>query len=234
MDVLVRSQGDYGGGRTARPDHCYHGIVVASVTERLRLHRLRKPGHPDMMKWFANIFVLGTTTPTDRAKLAMPNDNNTSAAPKHAQPVQQDTPRTWVSELEFSDRTRIALAPDDVVVIVGPNNSAKSATLRAIRDFFRNGEHASPVLTSLRGDVSGEYERLIERLNRFAVPNTLNDQVMYKIYDEWVAEPEIRRVWNDDRNVRGAASRLFCLLLNAEARLEGANPCLLYTSDAAD
>ena len=43
-------------------------------------------------------------------------------------------PKAWVKSITFSDNTTIQLAEDDVVVVVGPNNSGKSATLRAIRE----------------------------------------------------------------------------------------------------
>ena len=35
-------------------------------------------------------------------------------------------------EITFSDGTLISLEPDDVVVLVGPNNAGKSAALREL------------------------------------------------------------------------------------------------------
>jgi hypothetical protein len=45
-------------------------------------------------------------------------------------------PKVLVKSITFSDNTTIQLSGNDVVVIVGPNNSGKSATFRAIRDKF--------------------------------------------------------------------------------------------------
>ena len=58
-------------------------------------------------------------------------------------------PRVWVKTVKFSDGTTIEFADDDVVVIVGPNNSGKSATLRGIRDKFAIPTAPSPVVKAI-------------------------------------------------------------------------------------
>jgi Tfp pilus assembly ATPase PilU len=40
-------------------------------------------------------------------------------------------PRLWIYQLSFSDGSAVTLAKDDIVLVVGPTNSGKSATLRA-------------------------------------------------------------------------------------------------------
>ncbi|MGI8546411.1 MAG: ATP-dependent nuclease [Gemmatimonadaceae bacterium] len=124
----------------------------------------------------------------------------------------------------FSDGTRISLGRDDVVVIVGPNNSGKSATLRAIRNFYRSGKLDPPVVTSLTGNASGRSDEVIERLDRVARRIDHAGTIMYKLFDDVVGEAEIRSVWEKQKMVLGPTSQLFCRLLNAETRLEAANP----------
>ena len=48
--------------------------------------------------------------------------------------AESQTPRVAISSLTFSDGTDVPISPNDVVLVVGPNNAGKSAGLRAIRD----------------------------------------------------------------------------------------------------
>ena len=43
------------------------------------------------------------------------------------------TARIWVSEIQFSDDSNIAIDKNDIVVLVGPNNAGKSASLKKAR-----------------------------------------------------------------------------------------------------
>jgi len=58
-------------------------------------------------------------------------------------------PRVAISQLNFSDGTEVAISPNDIVLVVGPNNAGKSAALRAIRDKLQNASSRSPVLQNL-------------------------------------------------------------------------------------
>jgi len=38
--------------------------------------------------------------------------------------------KIWISEIVFSDGTKISLNSDDIVIFVGPNNSGKTVALK--------------------------------------------------------------------------------------------------------
>ena len=54
------------------------------------------------------------------------------------------SPQVYVKAIEFSGGDSIALDPDDIIVIVGPNNSGKSATLRSIEGSIKTGRNSAP------------------------------------------------------------------------------------------
>jgi ATPase subunit of ABC transporter with duplicated ATPase domains len=73
-------------------------------------------------------------------------------------------PRVWVSQLTFSDGTSVSLVKDDVVVLVGPNNGGKSATLRSILEKSQASQTFSPVVHSMQLSKDGSAEQLLEWL----------------------------------------------------------------------
>src|SRR5665213_1301334 len=73
-------------------------------------------------------------------------------------------PKAWVKSITFSDNTTIPLAGNDVVVVVGPNNSGKSATLRAVRDKFAVPNAPSPVVKAITLHREGTNDDLLEWL----------------------------------------------------------------------
>jgi hypothetical protein len=75
-------------------------------------------------------------------------------------------PRVWVKSIAFSDGTTIALAKDDVIVIVGPNNSGKSATLRGIRDKFALPSATNPVVKAINLVREGSKDELFDWLRK--------------------------------------------------------------------
>ena len=54
--------------------------------------------------------------------------------------------RTWLSTIKFSDQTIIDLEKDDIIVIVGPNNAGKSASLKEMAALLQNKSKDSKVV----------------------------------------------------------------------------------------
>lgn len=46
--------------------------------------------------------------------------------------------RYWVNEIEFSDNKKISFKKGDIVILVGPNNAGKSASLKKIMKLVLN------------------------------------------------------------------------------------------------
>lgn len=134
-------------------------------------------------------------------------------------------PRAWIKSVTFSDETTIQLAKDDVIVVVGPNNSGKSATLRGIRDKFGNLSVLSVVVKSVVVEKEGSTDDLIAWLEsttkRIDQPN--NDNV-YQAFGSGVQYSQARATWDNPGNPLGQLARFFCHLLTADERLQAANP----------
>jgi hypothetical protein len=134
-------------------------------------------------------------------------------------------PRAWVEKVTFSDGTTITPSKDEIVVIVGPNNSGKSAALRGIRDKFANPASISPVvthvLTSREGDISDLLTWLESTTKRTDQPN--QDHV-YQALGAGIHMSRARSLWSGGGNALQDIARFFCHLLTADERLQAANP----------
>jgi energy-coupling factor transporter ATP-binding protein EcfA2 len=132
-------------------------------------------------------------------------------------------PRLWIDQLSFSDGSAVTLAKDDIVLVVGPNNSGKSATLRAIRDKLA-ANTASPVISNLTSVREGTPEDVTEWLESFTKKNDpfATDPIFQGLGGS-VHRSQINHFWNAQQPLHGLA-RFFCHLLTADERLQAANP----------
>ncbi|MBN8227977.1 ATP-binding protein [Corallococcus macrosporus] len=82
------------------------------------------------------------------------------------------TASLFIEQLTFSGGASIALEPDSIVVIVGPNNEGKSATLREIlgRSGAVSSEKSRHVVTDMKIGHRGTAEAFLERLAPYRLP----------------------------------------------------------------
>jgi hypothetical protein len=134
-------------------------------------------------------------------------------------------PRAWVKNITFSDNTTIAFEPDDAVIIVGPNNSGKSATLRAVRDKFANSNTTSPVVKGIVVQREGTFDDLIEWLGRTSKRMDSSDPAnpTFQSFGAGISVSSARAWWNQGNQLHDL-SRFFCHMLTADERLQAANP----------
>lgn len=137
----------------------------------------------------------------------------------------QVTPNISVSRLTFSDDSALDIEEGDVVVVVGPNNAGKSATLRGIRDKLNEPAAQSPVLKSIqlvkRG--SGEdFERSVTTWARRRPDNPQNPG--YTALGQTVHQSQIRHGWDRQDHAVGQLTRWVCHFLSADERLQICNP----------
>ena len=124
--------------------------------------------------------------------------------------------------LMFSDGTTINLDPADVVVLVGPNNSGKSATLRELEaSFDRN--HRPVVLQSFEPRFLGTKEDFQEFVEKHARIRFAGDAWSFSGYQLSLSleNQDVQRYWP------GSISRfrsMFCLTMLTETRITGSNP----------
>lgn len=133
-------------------------------------------------------------------------------------------PKVWISGITFSDGTSLQFHPDEVVLVVGANNSGKSATLRAIREKVVDAAARSPVVKSItvskEGDT-GVLQGWLERSTRVdSVSSPTNPS--YSLFGAAVHRSHLNQFWNGPH--LGGLTRFFCHLLTADERLNAANP----------
>ncbi len=135
-------------------------------------------------------------------------------------------PRVWVESIAFSDSTTIALTKDDVVVIVGPNNSGKSATLRGIRDKFAFPSATNPVVKAINLVREGTKDELFDWLRKTTkeVEGGQNVAPTFQSLGNSVPLVHAEAWWVNPVNPLNTLSKFFCRLLSADERLQGANP----------
>ncbi len=134
-------------------------------------------------------------------------------------------PSATISQLEFSDGTRIPLTPHDVILVVGPNNAGKSATLRAIRDKLNEASAESPVLASIQISKQGTTEEFCAWIGTWAKslhPNTRGQA--FTAMGHSVAQSQINSNWQRTDNSLGQVARWLCHFLSADERLSICNP----------
>ena len=145
--------------------------------------------------------------------------------PEVNQPVVPPSPCVWLKNMKFSDGSVITLNKDDVVVIVGPNNSGKSACLRGIRDLICVNGAISKVVSSLELQREGTHEELISWLDTFTVKakSDVNNPV-FQAFETGFSFRDSMVYWNRENSCLEQMGRFFCYLLNADERLSGSKP----------
>jgi hypothetical protein len=134
------------------------------------------------------------------------------------------TPRISISALTFSGGDQIAIGLDDIVVIVGPNNSGKSALLRAIDSYITNGHTASPVVTGAALFREGSPDDVRLWLEKVAKRHDgQRDNPQYIAMGASVHQSQISSWWTNEKKGMQSLGRFFVKLLAGEARLQAAN-----------
>lgn len=134
-------------------------------------------------------------------------------------------PSVNVSELEFSDGSRLSFSRNDIVLVVGPNNAGKSATLRAIRDKLNQPASLSPVLRSLTTSKAGTAEEFTRWIESWAkrLPENPQDPV-YAGVGQNIHRSQFNAYWQRGDNALGPVARWMCHFLSADERLGICNP----------
>jgi hypothetical protein len=135
-------------------------------------------------------------------------------------------PRVAISSLTFSDGTDVPISPNDVVLVVGPNNAGKSAGLRAIRDKLQNAAHKSPVLQGLQIQRTGSLEEFSSWLLGWTVRQMESppENPVYQALGHALHQSQANSEWQRADHVLGGLARWFCHLLSADERLQICNP----------
>jgi energy-coupling factor transporter ATP-binding protein EcfA2 len=136
--------------------------------------------------------------------------------------------RIWISEIEFNDGTKITLGADEIVVLVGPNNSGKSATLKESLSLLKskvNAKQTSKVLRDLIISKEGDETSFKSFLESVSTKNFLNNpEPHFQGFGFNIYAPYIGNSWDNYESGLGEVAALFVNMLGTEDRLKLVNP----------
>lgn len=134
-------------------------------------------------------------------------------------------PSITISNITFSDGSELEFSPTDIVIVVGPNNAGKSATLRAIRDKIAQPAAFSPVLVSLGVLKNGTVEEFTNWVETWTkrLPDNPQDPV-FSAGGHNVHKSHITAHWHPGAKGLGPLGRWLCRFLSADERLGICNP----------
>ena len=126
-----------------------------------------------------------------------------------------------INKLQFNEGTSIDLAPQDIVVFVGPNNMGKSQSLR---DIFNSitVDHGSVVVTDIGIDYHNpkELESIIESLS---LKTPSGNNYSYSGYQYYIFSPNINS-FGSGRYVEDNIRKFLVSMVKTEERLTTSSP----------
>lgn len=134
--------------------------------------------------------------------------------------------RIWISEIKFSDDTTLQFDKDDIVVLVGPNNSGKSATLKEAASLLKSTNNKAKVLKDISIEKEGDKSELFNLLDISTTKNydSHPGQILYQGFGFNIWESSVESIFNRYREGIGELFSLFANMLTTEQRLSAANP----------
>lgn len=134
-------------------------------------------------------------------------------------------PRVWISEMGFSDGSKITINKEDIVVLVGPNNSGKSASLKEANALLMNVTSPTKVVKGITIDKEGTAEDIIAHLDKIShKQHTSNPDPYYVGFGFHLYGGSIESQWNNNSNGLGDISKVFSKIVTTEERLTASNP----------
>lgn len=129
----------------------------------------------------------------------------------------------FIGSATFSDGKTVDFGPNDVVVLVGPNNSGKSETLRALAGKLAASQTASPVVQAISIKKPAETAGVLRWLEKLARkrpwPGATGLQGYY-IMGKQIPETAVNNHWSRADGAIGELASLLCRFINAEGRLQ--------------
>ncbi len=133
--------------------------------------------------------------------------------------------KVWISEIEFSDNSKVLIQENDIVVIVGPNNAGKSATLKEAAKMLRQKNDKGKVVLDIAINKSGSKEELISHISQFSQKNFQGNPLpSYQGYKFNIYQGNAESYWNNVTNGISELIHIFVNTLSTEQRLSAANP----------
>lgn len=135
------------------------------------------------------------------------------------------TTRIWISEITFSDGSTISILKDEIVVLVGPNNAGKSATLKEASKLLQTKNNPSKVIKKIKIEKDGDEAHLLSFLESISQKEfSGNPLPYYKGYKFNLYEGNVKNNWKNHSDGLSDLVSVFVNTLTTENRLTAANP----------
>ena len=135
----------------------------------------------------------------------------------------QSRPWVWVDRLSFSGGSTVSLGQNDIFVLVGPNNSGKSETLRAIYGRVISPSHTSPVVSDLHFSKAGDLALMEAWVKGFAFRQPDQADARYFAFGDGTSMETLRIWWRATGGLE-MLGRWFVKLVSTEDRLTTCKP----------
>lgn len=133
--------------------------------------------------------------------------------------------KVWLSEIQFSDNSKISIEENDIVVLVGPNNAGKSATLKEAARMLQQKNNKGKVVLDISIEKKGDEEELISFISTFSKKyQTTNPLPHYQGFGFNIYEGTAKSYWANTANGLSELVAIFVNSLSTEQRLSAANP----------
>lgn len=130
----------------------------------------------------------------------------------------------WISELQFSDSSVLHIEKNQIVVIVGPNNAGKSATLKETAQMLKQKSQKGKVIHDIKISKD-ETVDIIPFISKYSSKHyTGNPLPMYSGYGFSIYEGNLPHYWSNYSNGVSELFSVFANILTTEQRLMVANP----------
>ncbi|MGO9481868.1 MAG: hypothetical protein ACLP05_08825 [Candidatus Kryptoniota bacterium] len=133
--------------------------------------------------------------------------------------------RIWISEIEFSNKSKIAFEKNDIVVFVGPNNAGKSASLREAADQLRQKSDRGKVVKGIaigRDGSDAEVQSFLEPSStKIYQGNNSDPNYLGFHYNVYLSSAKVW--WSNFQNGLEGLAPFFVNSLNTTERLIAAN-----------
>jgi len=134
--------------------------------------------------------------------------------------------KIWIESIVYNDGAKIDLAAEDIVILVGPNNSGKSATLKEAQQLIRSQTDKGKVLSSIGISSQGSSENLVSWLSeRSKVSYRGNPEPTFEGMGFQIYQANAVGWWNNGTtNGYSELAKVFIHNVSTEDRLSSANP----------
>ena len=133
--------------------------------------------------------------------------------------------KVWISEIEFSDNSKVPINENDIVVLVGPNNAGKSATLKEAAKMLNQKNEKGKVVLDITINKSGSQEELLSYISKFSQKTFQGNPLPYfEGYKFNIYQGSLEHYWQNAHNGVSDLTNIFVNTLTTEQRLSAANP----------